>query len=115
MLVQKDHKSMTEYLWDCLATIARSHDEGPVKGSSKSAGGNISGRKVQAAKLHELAKVRPSKQTCLVKDLSLKKARLVAKLAVDKWKKSPSEGGFQASLDAVITKIKDNKRVSTNV
>jgi hypothetical protein len=39
----------------------------------------------------------------------LKKAKLVAKLAVDKWEKSPSEGSFQASLDALITNTKDDK------
>jgi hypothetical protein len=39
---------------------------------------------------------------CPLKELSQKKAKVVAKSAVEKWEKSPSEGGFLASLAAVI-------------
>jgi hypothetical protein len=47
---------------------------------------------------------------CPVKDLCLKKAKLVAKLAVEKWEKLPSEGGFKATLDAVIDSAKEDAK-----
>jgi hypothetical protein len=44
---------------------------------------------------------------CSIKDLSQKKSKLIVKLAVNKWEKSPSEGGLQAALDALIVSSKD--------
>jgi hypothetical protein len=112
------HESMTESLWDRLATIAKSQSSGTTKGSS--GGGVVKSTVVgdaraprcshcRSAKLHELAKARPSKQMCPLKDLSVKQAKLVAKSAVEKWEKSPSEGGFKAALDALIAEHKDDE------
>jgi hypothetical protein len=118
------HESMTESLWDRLASMAKSQREGTGKGSSNSGGingggggknGGVGDNRVarcshcRSAKLHELAKVRPSKQMCPVKDLNPKKAKLVAKSAVEMWEKSPSEGGFVASLYAAIASHKDDE------
>ena len=112
------HESMTESLWDRLASMTKSQGGGNGKGGGGGDGGGggkgagNGGDRVtrcshcRSAKLHELAKVRPTKQLCPLKELSQKKAKIVAKSAVEKWEKSPSEGGFLASLAAVIA---DNK------
>jgi hypothetical protein len=112
------HESMTESLWDRLATIAKSHEGNSEKGVGGSGASKVTSKDnertprcshCRSAKLHELAKVRPSKQTCPLKDLSPKKAKLVAKSAVEKWEKSPSEGGFKTALEAAIANAKEEE------
>jgi hypothetical protein len=54
-----------------------------------------------------LAKVRPSKQVCPVKDFAAKKAKAIAKSAVEKWETEPADGGFQVTLDEAIADYSD--------
>jgi hypothetical protein len=61
----------------------------------------------RSPKLHELAKVRPSKQVCPVKDFAAKKAKAIAKSAVEKWETEPADGGFQVTLDEAIAGYSD--------
>jgi hypothetical protein len=111
------HESMTESLWDRLAIMAKSHEEvDSGKGGGGAGGGKGDDDKravrcshCRSSKLHVLAKVRPTKQLCPLKDVSQKKAKLVAKAAVEKWEKSPTEGGFKAALAAAIASYKEEE------
>jgi hypothetical protein len=119
------HESMTESLWDRLSLLSS------VKGNEKvgrgaggsggsggrgsvgttNSGGNGGGTPrcshCRSPKLHELAKVRPSKQVCPVKDFAAKKAKAIAKSAVEKWETEPADGGFQVTLDEAIADYSD--------
>jgi hypothetical protein len=113
------HESMTESLWDRLALLSSAHSTDNGKGAgvggnrvaATASGGDKTPRcsHCRFPKLHEVAKVRPSKMVCPVKDLSQKKARAIAKLAVEKWEKAPAAGGFQITLDEAIAEHKDEE------
>jgi hypothetical protein len=97
------HESMTESLWDrlsLLSSVKGNEKVGRGAGGSGGSGGRGSvgatngggtgGGVLRCShccspKLHELAKVRPSKQVCPVKDFAAKKAKAIAKPAVEKW------------------------------
>ena len=97
------HESMTESLWDRLSMLSRDNDTGGGKGGG---GGDVKTPRCshcRTPKLHEIAKVRPSKQCCPVKDIPAKKARGIARAAVEQWVRNPGTAGFQAILDEIIS------------
>ena len=105
------HESMTESLWDRLATLTVNPGGGEVGGGqgtgTPGAGGGGGGRGAKprcshsrSIRLHELMKVRPAKRYCPVKELSSKKAREVANEAIESWNRDPTvEGGFPTMLE----------------
>jgi hypothetical protein len=55
-----------------------------------------------------LAKVRSLKQVCPVKDFAAKKAKVIAKMAVEKWEAEPADCGFQVTLDEATAGYSDD-------
>jgi hypothetical protein len=111
------HESMTESLWDRLATLVNpgaGEDSGSRAGGGTGTGGSVGGGSsgvvavakpprcshCRSIKLHELKQVRPAKLCCPLKDLSSKKARDIAKKAIEAWGRD-SSGTFSSTLEAV--------------
>jgi hypothetical protein len=94
------HESMTESLWDRLATLQVSPvgagaGGGGGGGSGGGGGGGGGGAKPRCShcrsiKVHDLLRIRPTKQCCPLKDLASKKAREIAKKAIEAWQRDPS-------------------------
>jgi hypothetical protein len=113
------HESMTESLWDRLATLTVNPGGGGgssvgqgtetpaiVGGGAAAVTAKPRCSHCRSAKLHELMRVRPAKLCCPVKDLSSKKAREVAKGAIEAWGRDPSiEGGFPSHLEIVKAEL----------
>ena len=106
------HESMTESLWDRLSDL--SSVTGGGNGGNNGGGigdynggggaGGDAGKTPKCShcrnpRMHELMKVRPSKQVCPVKDLSPKRAREVAKNAVKCWNRESCPDGFPSVLE----------------
>jgi uncharacterized membrane protein YgcG len=109
------HESMTESLWDRLSDLSSvtggnggqtGLGTGDNDGNGASGGGGGDTKLPRCShcrnpKMHELMRVRPSKQVCPLKDLSPKKAREVAKNAIEAYNRNPSDEVFQNVLENV--------------
>jgi hypothetical protein len=114
------HESMTESLWDRLATLTVNPGGGEGGGGQGTGtpgaggGGGGGGAKPRCShcrsiRLHELMRVRPAKLCCPVKELSSKKAREVAKEAIESWNRDPTvEGGFPTMLELARAEASGN-------
>jgi hypothetical protein len=114
------HESMMESLWDRLARLTVNPgggEGGGVQGTGTpgaGGGGGGGGAKPRCShcrsiRLHELMRVRPAKLCCPVKELSSKKAREVAKEAIESWNRDPTvEGGFPTMLELARAEASGN-------